>query len=64
MTSQNHIDRRDSEDEWQEHIIAVLWVVVAIVIILGGVLAYGVSHGLVGSPPDHTISVPPWPGDS
>ena len=63
MKSQSLLDETVlvSEDKWQKHVVVALWICVALLIAITGMLLYGKAHGLFESFPADTRSLPPWP---
>jgi hypothetical protein len=49
----------ESEAKWQKHVVAALWVFLALLIVLCVALVYGKANGLFHPMPGETT--PPWP---
>jgi hypothetical protein len=50
----------ESEVKWQNHIVVALWISIALLIMLAGVLMYGETHGFFDRFTDHTAPLQPW----
>jgi hypothetical protein len=64
MISPNQIGKSEPEAGWQKHVIVALWFLVALLILVGVILAYGAAHGLFRSSSDVSTPVPAWPEGS
>jgi hypothetical protein len=52
----------EHDSKWQKHVITFLWIVIAVVIVLGIVFAIGETHGFFRSGADEKPSWPAgWP---
>lgn len=51
----------ETEAAWQKHVMAALWISLALLIMLTVALLFGNAHGLFHSSANGPTSAPPWP---
>lgn len=70
MNIENHLpvqsvhDSAVAEVKWQKHVMAFLWILLALFIVVGAALLYADGHGLFQTVPNRTAPLPhSWPAD-
>ena len=66
MTSKTLVERdslAQSEAKWQKHVMVALWVVLALLLVIGLGYFYAKSHGFFQSSPEDKLAPVPtaWP---
>ena len=56
-------DPAGREEKWQKHVIAVLWIFLALFVVLSATLWYAETHGMFHSAPGRNLPSTPWPND-
>ena len=51
----------ESKAKWQKHVMAALWISLALVLAIGAVLVYAETQGWFQSAPAPATRVPAWP---
>jgi hypothetical protein len=58
---EDDLDPVSSSFGWQKRVVILLWISIALLLLLGGLLLYAGYHGVFGSSPDLTTPFPPGP---
>lgn len=56
-------DPEESEAKWQKHVMAALWIILALVFVISTVLFYGEAQGWFQPAPTQRAPVTAWPAE-
>ena len=59
--TESALDPVERQASWQKHVMVLLWISIAVLIVLVGILLYAKYHGLFESSSDQAAPFPPGP---